>query len=73
MNKQNMLRRLYSIAFIVLVLFTVLGTTVWIGMHSWLSACLFIGVCMGIFLRAYPGAPADQEAMTLEDSWNRVV
>jgi hypothetical protein len=73
MNKQNILRRLLSIAFIVLVLLTVLGTTVWVGMHSWLSAYLFIGVCMGIFLRAYPSAPADQEAMALEDGWSRVV
>lgn len=73
MNSQNILRSLLGIAFIVLVLLTVLGTTVWIGMHSWMSAYLFIGVCIGIFLRAYPRAPADGEAMALEDSWSRVV
>ena len=73
MNTQHLLRGLCSVAVIVLGLLTLLGISMWIGMHSWISAYFFIGICVGIFLKAYPKLSAGQEAIDTDAGWRSVI
>lgn len=53
MTTARVVHGLFGSAMVVLVVLTLLGLVVWIGMHSWLMAALFVGIGINVLLNSW--------------------